>query len=107
VKRIVHGIAHITGGGLIDNPPRILPEGCAIRLSRASWQVPPVFPWLQNLGGVSDDEMFRVFNMGIGLVLIVADYYADAIARYITEEVKIPSWIIGEVVEGDRNVVWA
>jgi phosphoribosylformylglycinamidine cyclo-ligase len=108
VKRIVHGIAHITGGGLIDNPPRILPEGCAIRLRRGSWEVPRVFPWLRRLGGgVPDDEMFRVFNMGIGLVLIVADYYAEAIARYITDEVKIPAWIIGEVVEGRRDVVWA
>jgi phosphoribosylformylglycinamidine cyclo-ligase len=107
VKRIVHAIAHITGGGLIDNPPRILPEGCAIRLKRGSWEVPRIFPWLQNLGAVPDGEMFRVFNMGIGLVLIVADYYADSIARSITEEVKIPSWIIGEVVEGDRNVLWA
>jgi phosphoribosylformylglycinamidine cyclo-ligase len=106
VKRIVHGIAHITGGGLIDNPPRILPEGCAIRLERGSWEVPRIFPWLQNLGAVPDGEMFRVFNMGIGLVLIVADYYADSIARSITEEVGIPSWIIGEVVEGDRNVLW-
>jgi phosphoribosylformylglycinamidine cyclo-ligase len=107
VKRTVHGIAHITGGGLIDNPPRVLPEGLAIRLRRGSWDVPPVFPWLQSLGGVPDDEMFRVFNMGIGLVLIVADYYAEAIARYITNEVKIPAWIIGEVIEGERNVVWA
>jgi phosphoribosylformylglycinamidine cyclo-ligase len=106
VKRIVHGIAHITGGGLIDNPPRIMPEGCAIRLKRGSWEVPRIFPWLQNLGAVPDGEMFRVFNMGIGLVLIVADYYADSIARSITEEVGIPSWIIGEVVEGDRNVLW-
>ena len=68
VKRIVHGIAHITGGGLIDNPPRILPEGCAIRLRRGSWPVPPVFPWLQTLGDVDPAEMDRVFNMGIGLV---------------------------------------
>ncbi|MBV8558843.1 MAG: phosphoribosylformylglycinamidine cyclo-ligase, partial [Planctomycetaceae bacterium] len=83
VKRIVHGIAHITGGGLIDNPPRILPDGCAIRLRRGSWEVPRVFPWLQALGHVPDAEMFRVFNMGIGLVLVVADYYAEAIARYI------------------------
>ena len=90
VKRIVHGIAHITGGGLIDNPPRILPEGCAIRLRRGSWEVPPVFPWLQALGDVPDAEMFRVFNMGIGLVLIVADYYAEAIARYIRTEVDDP-----------------
>ena len=51
--------------------------------------------------------MFRVFNMGIGLVLIVADYYAEAIARYLRTEVKVPAWVIGEVVAGDREVVWA
>ena len=72
VKQIIHGIAHITGGGLIDNPPRVLPEGCAIRLVRGSWTIPPVFPWLQALGSVPEAEMFRVFNMGIGLVLIVS-----------------------------------
>lgn len=105
VKRIVHGIAHITGGGLLDNPPRILPEGCALRLHRGSWEVPKVFPWLQALGGVPDAEMLRVFNMGIGLVLIVADYYADAIARYLRSEVQIPAWVIGEVIEGERDVV--
>ena len=103
----MHGIAHITGGGLIDNPPRILPEGCAIRLRRGSWEVPRVFPWLQALGHVPDAEMFHVFNMGIGLVLVVADYYAEAIARYISTEVHIPAWVIGEVVEGDRAVTWA
>jgi phosphoribosylformylglycinamidine cyclo-ligase len=107
VKRIVHGIAHITGGGLIDNPPRILPGGCALRLHRGSWEVPKVFPWLQGLGGVPDAEMFRVFNMGIGLVLVVADYYADAIARYLRSEVQIPAWVIGEVIEGARDVVWS
>src|SRR4051812_43953610 len=107
VKRIVHGIAHITGGGLIDNPPRILPNGCAIRLRRGSWEVPPVFPWLQGLGHVPDAEMFRVFNMGIGLVLVVAEYYAEAIARYLATEAGIPAWVIGDVVEGDRTVEWA
>ena len=105
VKRIVHGIAHITGGGLIDNPPRVLPEGLAIRLQKGSWDIPPVFPWLQTLGSVPDEEMFRVFNMGIGLVLIVAEYYADAIARYLRNEVKLPAWIIGEVVAGNREVI--
>ncbi len=107
VKRTVHGIAHITGGGLVDNPPRVLPEGLAIRLKRGSWEIPPVFPWLQSLGGVPDDEMDRVFNMGIGLVLIVSDYYAEAIARYLRSEVKLPAWVIGEVVSGDRNVIWS
>ncbi|MFO0960474.1 MAG: phosphoribosylformylglycinamidine cyclo-ligase [Isosphaeraceae bacterium] len=103
VKRIVHGIAHITGGGLIDNPPRILPEGLAIRLQR-TWDVPPVFTWLQRQGGVPDAEMFRVFNMGIGMVLIVAEYHAEAIARYIRRDAGVPAWVIGEVVEGDRTV---
>jgi phosphoribosylformylglycinamidine cyclo-ligase len=107
VKRTVHGIAHITGGGLIDNPPRVLPEALAIQLRRDSWEVPKVFPWLQELGQVSDDEMFRVFNMGIGLVMIVADYYADAIIRSLRSRGKVASWIIGEVVAGERNVVWA
>ncbi|CAN5611737.1 phosphoribosylformylglycinamidine cyclo-ligase [soil metagenome] len=106
VKRIVHGIAHITGGGLIDNPPRILPEGLGIRLQRGSWDVPPVFPWLQEIGHVADAEMFRVFNMGIGMVLIVAEYYADAIARYLKSEAGVPAWIIGEVVPGNKGVEW-
>ena len=107
VKRTVHGIAHITGGGLIDNPPRILPEGLAIQIRRDSWDIPKVFPWLQALGNVPDEEMFRVFNMGIGLVMVIADYYAEAVARYLRKEGKTPAWVIGEVVAGDRNVVWA
>ncbi|HEX8202658.1 MAG TPA: phosphoribosylformylglycinamidine cyclo-ligase [Isosphaeraceae bacterium] len=105
VKRIVHGIAHITGGGLIDNPPRILPEGLSLRLRRV-WDIPPVFPWLQSLGSIPDAEMFRVFNMGIGLVLIVAEYHAEAIARYLRDEADQPAWVIGEVVPGDRTVEW-
>jgi phosphoribosylformylglycinamidine cyclo-ligase len=107
VKRTIHGMAHITGGGLIDNPPRVLPAGMAIRLRRNSWPVPPVFTWLQKHGQVPDAEMFRVFNMGIGLVLIVADYYADAMVRYLSDEGGVPSWVIGEVIEGDRDVSWA
>ncbi|QEH36295.1 Phosphoribosylformylglycinamidine cyclo-ligase [Aquisphaera giovannonii] len=107
VKKTIHGIAHITGGGLIDNPPRVLPEGLSIRLERGSWQIPPVFRWLQALGGVSDPEMFRVFNMGIGLVLIVAEYYADSIVRHLNQKAGVPAWIIGEVIPGGREVQWA
>ncbi|WP_422930772.1 phosphoribosylformylglycinamidine cyclo-ligase [Singulisphaera sp. PoT] len=106
-KRVIHGIAHITGGGLIDNPPRILPDGCAIELRKGSWDIPKVFTWLQQLGNVPDTEMFRVFNMGIGMTLIVADYHAESVARYLQTEAKIPSWVIGEVVPGDRTVSWA
>lgn len=105
VKRIIHGIAHITGGGLIDNPPRILPKGLAIRLQK-TWDVPPVFPWLQHQGGVPDSEMFRVFNMGIGMVLIVAEFHAEAIARYIRRDANVPAWVIGQVVEGDGSVTF-
>jgi phosphoribosylformylglycinamidine cyclo-ligase len=106
VKRTVHAIAHITGGGLLENPPRVLPDGTALRLTR-NWDVPKVFPWLQTLGSVPDAEMFRVFNMGIGLVMIVAEYYADSIARTIRQESKIPAWVIGEVVPGEKTVEWA
>ena len=103
VKRIIHGIAHITGGGLIDNPPRILPDGLAIRLAK-SWDVPPVFPWLQALGSVPEGEMYRVFNMGIGLVLVVAEYYANSIARTLRDEANVPAWVIGEVTSGEKGV---
>ena len=104
VKRIIHGIAHITGGGLIDNPPRILPDGLAIEIDSGAWPVPPVFSWLQKTGNVPDDEMFRVFNMGIGMVLVVAPFYAESIARTLTKEVGVPSWVIGEVVSGNKDV---
>jgi phosphoribosylformylglycinamidine cyclo-ligase len=106
VKRIIHGIAHITGGGLLDNPPRILPPGSALRLRRGSWPIPRVFPWLQRLGAVDPAEMHRVFNMGIGLILVVAEYYADAIVRHLNHAAQTPAWIIGEVIPGDRSVIF-
>ncbi len=106
IKRVVHGIAHITGGGLIDNPPRILPPGCGIQLKK-TWQIPPVFSWLQALGQIPEAEMYRVFNMGIGMTLIVAEYYAEAITRYLRNELKLDAWIIGDVVPGDQTVTWA
>jgi phosphoribosylformylglycinamidine cyclo-ligase len=106
VKRIVHGVAHITGGGLMDNPPRILPDGCSIRLVRGSWTVPAVFPWLKRLGSVDQAEMDHVFNMGIGLILVVAEHFAAAIVRRLNFAGKVPAWIIGEVVDGERSVVW-
>ena len=79
VKEVVHGIAHITGGGLHENLERILPEGRRAVIRRGSWPVPPVFTWLQRLGEVDQAEMDQVFNMGIGLVLVVSPYYADSI----------------------------
>ncbi len=106
VKSVVHGIAHITGGGMLENVKRIVPSHVTVRINRSSWEVPFVFPWIQQLGDVEPDEMFRVFNMGIGLVLIVSNYYADAISRIIKDQ-QMTCWQIGEVVSGDGQVVWS
>jgi phosphoribosylformylglycinamidine cyclo-ligase len=106
VKQVVHGIAHITGGGLFENLERILPPQVAVEISRESWTVPSVFPWLQGLGEVDDEEMFRVFNMGIGLVLVVSPYYTESIREQLAES-GLESWVIGRVVEGERAVQWA
>jgi phosphoribosylformylglycinamidine cyclo-ligase len=104
-RRVVRGLAHITGEGLEGNIPRILPSGRRVRLRRNSWPVPPVFPWLARLGNVPEEEMFRVFNMGIGFVVIVSDYYADSIVRHL-QEIGYPAWNIGEVITGEAGVEW-
>jgi phosphoribosylformylglycinamidine cyclo-ligase len=82
-QSVVHGIAHITGGGLVENLARIVPPQVQVKLDRGSWPVPAVFPWVQGLGGIAADEMERVFNMGIGMVLIVAPHVADAIQQQL------------------------
>jgi phosphoribosylformylglycinamidine cyclo-ligase len=105
VKNIVHGIAHITGGGLCENLARIVPGGVSVIIERGSWQMPPIFPWLQRLGEVEQAEMDQVFNMGIGLVLVVAPFYADSIRQQI-KRFKLQNWIIGRVEKGPRGVVW-
>ncbi len=106
VKGVVHGIAHITGGGLHENLERILPEGIEAVIERGSWPVPPVFGWLRRLGEIDDAEMDRVFNMGVGLVLVVRTYYADSI-RHQLADCGLPSWPIGQILEGPRGVRWA
>jgi phosphoribosylformylglycinamidine cyclo-ligase len=99
----VHGLAHITGGGLADNVERILPPDCRLRLRGGSWQIHPVFPWLQRLGKIDQAEMFHVFNMGIGFVLIVDPGHADAILQQLATSKQL-AWIIGEVTSGERSV---
>jgi len=96
VKNVIHGLAHITGGGLRDNLERILPAGVRARIDPDSWRVPPVFSWLQQLGEIDDAEMERVFNMGIGLVLVVSPYYADSIQRMLTD-LGLDNWPIGQI----------
>jgi phosphoribosylformylglycinamidine cyclo-ligase len=102
-KRVVRGLAHITGGGLIDNVPRVLPPGRRVRIKRGSWPVPPVFGWLQNLGGIDQSEMDRVFNQGIGFVMIVSPYFAESIQRQLEQD-RVPAHVIGEVASGDPGV---
>ena len=106
VKHVVHGIAHITGGGLCENIERILPEGVCGRIDRDSWPVPPVFGWLQALGDVDADEMDQVFNMGIGLAMVVSPFYAESIQQQLAAA-GMESWLIGRIEAGEKNVRWA
>jgi phosphoribosylformylglycinamidine cyclo-ligase len=105
VKNVVHGIAHITGGGLRENLERILPGNTRVTIDRDGWPIPPVFPWLKRLGEIDDDEMERVFNMGLGLVLVVSPFYANNI-RQMLHKSGLESWQIGEVREGPKGVAW-
>jgi phosphoribosylformylglycinamidine cyclo-ligase len=102
-KRLVRGLAHVTGEGLEGNVPRVLPPNRRVFLQRGSWPIPPVFGWLQKLGKIDEVEMFRVFNMGIGFVVIVSRYYAESIQRQFTAE-GVPAFEIGEVREGEPGV---
>ena len=100
----VHGLSHITGGGLIDNIPRVIPDGLEVILERRAWRREPVFEWLQNAGRVADEEMYRVFNCGIGMTIQVAAQDADR-AVSILHEVGQEALVIGEVKSGTRGVV--
>ena len=99
----VRGMAHITGGGLTENLPRTLPSGLAAKIDRSTWDVPPIFGFLQEKGNVSPAEMFKTFNMGVGFVVVVPP---DAAGRVISEAEKhgCDASVIGRVVEGDEPV---
>jgi phosphoribosylformylglycinamidine cyclo-ligase len=102
-RRVVRGLAHITGEGLEGNVPRVLPPGCRVFIKKGSWPVPPVFSWLQKLGPVEEAEMYRVFNMGVGFVFIVSPYFADSILRQLEDD-RVRAWVLGEVREGEPGV---
>jgi phosphoribosylformylglycinamidine cyclo-ligase len=104
VKRIVHGMAHITGGGLPGNVPRVLPKDCNAVIKKSSWPKHKIFTFLQNTGPVEAGEMYRVFNMGIGFVLIVAEDFADSIARKLTRYGQ-QVYKIGRITTGTGRVV--
>jgi len=97
IKNVIHGIAHVTGGGLRENLQRILPAGLRPEIDD-TWPVPPVFGWLQGLGNIDDEEMAQVFNMGLGLVLVVRPHFGDSIQRML-KEAGLNSWQIGEIAK--------
>ncbi len=99
----IHSLAHITGGGLVDNLPRALTEGCRARIDRKSWEIPAIFKLLQQAGGVSDLEMFRVFNMGVGMVLAVEGAFEPELLAGL-KAAGHGAWVLGSVEEGERGL---
>ncbi|HVZ81805.1 MAG TPA: phosphoribosylformylglycinamidine cyclo-ligase [bacterium] len=99
----VKAMAHITGGGLLENPPRVLPEGRRIRFHQGSWPIPPVFKWLVRLGNVPEEDAYRSLNMGIGMVLIVGAKDAAKAMKELKKNGGQPM-LIGEVVKGPKGV---
>jgi len=97
----IKGIAHITGGGLTENVPRILPGGCAVKIKRGSWPSLPVFDTIKELGNIDTKEMYRTFNMGIGMVFIVDQKSSNIISTALNK--MTPVHKIGEVVEGSNS----
>jgi len=93
-RGLVKGMAHITGGGITENLPRALPEGRAYSLDRRSWTIPPLFAWLHHAGGLEEAEAFRAFNMGVGLIVIVA---ADGLDETLAALAPAGAWRLGEV----------
>jgi phosphoribosylformylglycinamidine cyclo-ligase len=101
---LVNGMAHITGGGITENLPRVLPDGCAAAVDPRAWIVPPVFRVLQARGAVASDEMFRAFNMGIGLILACSPDRVSAAMRMVQEAGEPNAALIGHVLPGNRDV---
>lgn len=99
----VKGMAHITGGGISGNLVRILPRGCRADVDRASWQVPPLFTLIQRLGSVDTDEMFRTFNMGIGMIVVVGRKDVDNALRLLKRG-RVPAYVLGEISKGTKRV---
>jgi len=100
---MIKGLAHITGGGLTDNIPRILPDRTAVEIKKASWPILPVFQLMQQIGNVDEAEMYRTFNMGVGMVIVTSQSDADAVKSHLKQRDE-QVFQIGRVVEGQRSV---
>jgi phosphoribosylformylglycinamidine cyclo-ligase len=101
----VKGLAHITGGGITGNLPRILPEGCQAKIKMRSWPVPAIFGWLEKQGGIAVEEMYHVFNMGIGMVAVLDPGQAERALEKL-KRLGEPAFLIGKIVKGDKKVVY-
>jgi phosphoribosylformylglycinamidine cyclo-ligase len=106
VKRVVKAMAHITGGGLPGNLPRVLPYGLTIRVKRDSWDVPPIFKLIAAKGPVDSIEMMNVFNMGVGFVIVVAPAYAKPVMAQLRKNGEV-CWALGKVKKGGPELEWA
>jgi phosphoribosylformylglycinamidine cyclo-ligase len=100
----IKGMAHITGGGITDNLPRVLPPGTAARVNRTSWRVPAIFRWLGESGRVPEYDLRRALNMGIGLILVVAAKDVDAVRKDLLNAGEANSVVIGDIVTGANDV---
>ena len=101
---MIKGLAHITGGGLTDNIPRILPDETAVKIEKGSWPVLPIFTMMQRIGNVSESEMYRTFNMGVGMVIVCSPANVDAIASHLVD-LDENCYRIGTVTSGNRDVL--
>ncbi len=99
-KEPVYSLAHITGGGFFDNIPRVLPKGCGAKIHAGSWTIPRIFQWIQEKGSVQAKEMYRTFNMGIGMILVTSPDRARKVISHLSE-FKERAWIVGEIVKGE------
>ncbi|MDZ7906438.1 MAG: AIR synthase-related protein [Cypionkella sp.] len=97
----VHALAHITGGGLTENPPRVLPEGLACEIDLGAWQLPPVFRWLAETAGMSEPELLKTFNCGIGMMLVVAGRPGRCADRAVADAGRNRVVRMGQVVPGE------
>ncbi len=102
-QKKIKGLAHITGGGFLDNIPRILPENVAVEINRGTWEELPIFGVMQKLGNVEDNEMFRAFNMGIGMIVICSLEEVSSIKSHLTE-IDEKCFEIGRIVAGNKEV---
>jgi phosphoribosylformylglycinamidine cyclo-ligase len=104
-KFSVSGLVHVTGGGFYDNIPRVLPDGLQAEIKEGSWEIPKIFSFIQQAGKISDYDMFRTFNMGIGMILVVDSADTSTMIEYL-QTLGEDAYVIGTVQKGSEDVVF-